>query len=234
VLIMAVHQVPSLTQERYEEVVRRLTGGKSRIESLSDLPFDGLLVHLAGESKNGFCIVDIFESEEAIGRFNETTSSIPREAGIEEPPDFFPAHTYVVSPATPGWGKRALAEAENRQTVERVFRALSENDLELFHQQFREDAVIEFPQSGERIVGGENRRTVYSSPFPGRPTVRRVLIDGDLAVAEVSVDYGDATDWRAVFIYELSDHKISRVIAYWTQPFEAAESRAPWVERKEG
>jgi hypothetical protein len=38
-LIMAVHQVPSLTQEKYEEVVRRLTNGKSRVESLSDLPF---------------------------------------------------------------------------------------------------------------------------------------------------------------------------------------------------
>ena len=94
-LIMAVHQVPSLTQERYEEVVRRLTGGKSRIESLSDLPFEGLLVHLAGEGKNGFCIVDIFESEDAVQRFNEAIGSIPREVGIEEPPEFFPAHTCV-------------------------------------------------------------------------------------------------------------------------------------------
>jgi hypothetical protein len=37
-LIMAVHQVPSLTQEKYEEVVRRLTNGKARIESQSDPP----------------------------------------------------------------------------------------------------------------------------------------------------------------------------------------------------
>lgn len=35
-LILAIHRAPSLTQERYEEVVRRLTG-KSRIESPSDL-----------------------------------------------------------------------------------------------------------------------------------------------------------------------------------------------------
>jgi hypothetical protein len=94
-LIMAVHQVPSLTQERYEEVVRRLTGGKSRIESASDLPFDGLLVHMAGQGKNGFCVVDLFESEEAVARFNEAMVSIPREVGIEEPPDFFPAHTFI-------------------------------------------------------------------------------------------------------------------------------------------
>src|SRR6266542_3575500 len=97
VLIMAVHQVPSLSQEKYEEVVRRLTGGKSRLESLSDLPFDGLLVHMAGQGKNGFCIVDIFESEEAVARFNEAMASIPREAGIQEPPEFFPAHTFIAT-----------------------------------------------------------------------------------------------------------------------------------------
>ena len=96
-LIMALHQAPSLTQNKYEDVVRRLTGGKSRIESLSDLPFDGLIVHLARQGKNGFCIVDIFESEEAVERFNEAMNTIPREVGIEEPPDFFPTHTYAVS-----------------------------------------------------------------------------------------------------------------------------------------
>jgi hypothetical protein len=96
VLMMAVHQVPSLTQERYEEVVRRLTG-KSRIESASDLPFEGLLVHVAGQGKDGFCIVDVFESEEAVARFNQAMSSIPREVGIEEPPEFFPAHTFMAS-----------------------------------------------------------------------------------------------------------------------------------------
>ena len=98
--VMAVHQTPSLTRERYEEVVRKLTGGKSRIESPSDLPFDGLLVHLAGQGKEGFCVVDIFESEKAVERFNEAMRSIPREVGIEEPPDFFPAHTFMVASGT--------------------------------------------------------------------------------------------------------------------------------------
>jgi hypothetical protein len=94
-LIMAVHEVPSLTQEKYEEVIRRLTNGKSRVESPSDLPFEGLLVHLAGQRENGFCIVDIFESEEAVARSREAISPIVQEVGIEEPPEFFPAHTFV-------------------------------------------------------------------------------------------------------------------------------------------
>ena len=95
-VVIAVHQTPSLTQERYEEVVRRLTKGKHRFESASDLPFEGLLVHVAGQGPNGFCIVDVFASEEAVERFNEAMGSIPREVGIEQPPDFFPAHTFVV------------------------------------------------------------------------------------------------------------------------------------------
>jgi hypothetical protein len=96
-LIMAVHQVPSLTQEKYEEVVRRLTGGKARLESPTDLPFDGLVVHMAGQGKHGFCVVDLFESEDAVARFNEAIATIPRDVGIEEPPDFFPAHTFITT-----------------------------------------------------------------------------------------------------------------------------------------
>jgi len=93
-LILAIHETPSLTQERYEQVVRRLTG-KDRIRSQSDLPFDGLLVHAAGQGPNGFCVFDIFESEEAVERFRSAMGTIPQEVGIEEPPRFFEAHSAV-------------------------------------------------------------------------------------------------------------------------------------------
>ena len=102
--VVAVHQTPSLTRERYEEVVRRLTNGKSRFESASDLPFDGLIVHAAGQGKNGFCVVDVFESEEAVARFNEAMASIPWDVGIEQPPDFFPLTRS--SPGSSGRGIR--------------------------------------------------------------------------------------------------------------------------------
>jgi hypothetical protein len=52
-MILAVHETSTLTQERYEEVVQRLTG-RPRIESPGDLPFGGLLVRAAGEGPNGF------------------------------------------------------------------------------------------------------------------------------------------------------------------------------------
>ena len=93
--VVGVHQVPSLTRDRYEEVVRRLTGGKTRLEAPAALPFDGLLVHVAAETDAGFLIVDIFESEEAVEHFNAAMQTIPKEVGIEEPPAFYPAHTFI-------------------------------------------------------------------------------------------------------------------------------------------
>jgi hypothetical protein len=95
--ILAVHETPTLTRERYEEVVRRLTGGKSRIESPSDLPFEGLLVHAAGEGPNGFCIFDVFESQAAVEAFRSALGSIPEDVGIAEPPKFFPALTVYIA-----------------------------------------------------------------------------------------------------------------------------------------
>jgi ketosteroid isomerase-like protein len=124
-----------------------------------------------------------------------------------------------------------MGEHENRQTVERVVRGLNERDLDLFHAQFHEDSVLEYPQSGERIVGGDDRRAVYGA-FPGLPMVspRRIVTAGDLAVVEAALDYGDGADYRAVFIFELREGKIARETAYWAQPFEAAAWRAQWVE----
>ena len=99
-VLLAVHHTPSLTRERYEQVISRLTGGKSRIRSASELPFDGLIVHAAGEGRDGFWVIDVWESEEAVARFREAVGPIAEEAGIEEPPEFFPAHTYFSESST--------------------------------------------------------------------------------------------------------------------------------------
>lgn len=96
-MILALHETPTLTRERYEEVVRRLTGGKRRIASSSDLPFEGLLVHAAGEGPNGFYVFDVFASEEAVEAFRSALGSIPEDVGIAEPPRFFPAHTVYIA-----------------------------------------------------------------------------------------------------------------------------------------
>ncbi len=93
--VVVVQQGPSLTQDRYEETVRRLTGGKSSLESPADWPVEGLLVHAAGEGANGFRVVDVWESEDAFRGFGDTLMPILQELGIEEQPEVYPAHTFV-------------------------------------------------------------------------------------------------------------------------------------------
>jgi len=69
--VVLVHEGPTLTQERYEQAIEKLTGGKSRLESRADWPVDGLLVHAAGQSESGFRVVDVWESEEAVQQLGE-------------------------------------------------------------------------------------------------------------------------------------------------------------------
>jgi hypothetical protein len=93
--IVAVFE--GVTREQYEESVRKLTGGKSRFESPADWPVDGLLAHTAGQGESGFRVVDVWESEEAFGRFGETLTPILQELGVAGEPEIYPAHTFVSS-----------------------------------------------------------------------------------------------------------------------------------------
>jgi hypothetical protein len=95
VAVVLVHQGPGLTRESYDETVRRLTDGKSRMESAADWPVEGLLSHAAGEAPGGFRVVDVWESEEAAQRFGETLGPILSEVGVEAEPEMYPAHTFV-------------------------------------------------------------------------------------------------------------------------------------------
>jgi hypothetical protein len=93
VAVVLVHQ--GITQEQYDEVVRKLTGGKDRVESPSDWPVEGLLVHAAGQGPNGFRVVDVWESEESCNRFGEVLGPLLQEAGIAAEPELYPALAFV-------------------------------------------------------------------------------------------------------------------------------------------
>jgi hypothetical protein len=95
VSVVLIHQGPSVTQENYEATVRKLTGGKSRLESPSDWPVEGLLVHVAGQGPQGFRVVDVWQSEEACNRFGEILQPILQEVGIDDLPELYPAEVFV-------------------------------------------------------------------------------------------------------------------------------------------
>lgn len=122
-----------------------------------------------------------------------------------------------------------MSEDENRAVVERLIQCLNDRKIEVMDDLFHEDAVMDWPQSGERIVGGDARRGVYGA-FPVLPTItpRRMLAAGDLVVAEATLDY-DGPVFHSTFIFELRDGKIARETAYWAEPFDPPEWRSQWV-----
>jgi hypothetical protein len=54
-----------------------------------------LLSHAAGQGPNGFRVVDVWESEEAVRRFGDKLGPIMQAIGIEAQPEIYPAHTFV-------------------------------------------------------------------------------------------------------------------------------------------
>jgi hypothetical protein len=92
--VVLVFESPSFTREQYEESVRRLTDGGT-VASPADWPSEGLLAHIAGQGSNGFRVVDVWESEEAVRRFGEVLMPILGDIGVEGEPEIYPAHTFV-------------------------------------------------------------------------------------------------------------------------------------------
>jgi hypothetical protein len=86
---------PNFTREQYEESVRRLHPGIDRLTSPSDWPAEGLLAHIAGEGPDGFRVVDVWKSEEAVRRFGDIIGPILRELGVQGEPEIYETHTFV-------------------------------------------------------------------------------------------------------------------------------------------
>jgi ketosteroid isomerase-like protein len=125
-----------------------------------------------------------------------------------------------------------MNEQINRATVDALVAAINGRDLEAFDKVFTDDIVMDWPQSGERVNGGHNRREIYGR-FPSLPhvTPRRLTGSGDLWVLEAGLDYGDGDPFQCVFVFEMRDGLIAKETAYWAKPFPAPDWRAAWVER---
>ena len=93
--VVVVHQGPTVTRESYEAAVRKLTGGRSRLESPADWPVDGLIIHAAGEGDSGFRVVDVWESKEQLDRFIDVLVPVLEEVGVTDTPEVYEAHTFV-------------------------------------------------------------------------------------------------------------------------------------------
>jgi hypothetical protein len=125
----------------------------------------------------------------------------------------------------------AVRDREIRAALDQHWAASDANDFETEHLIYHEDAVLDYPQSGERTRG---RRNILgqraSQPNKKRFTVRRIVGSGDLWVTEFILTY-DGKPSYTVSIMEFKGDKVARETQYFADPFVAPAFRVQWVER---
>ena len=118
-----------------------------------------------------------------------------------------------------------------RTALDQHWAASDANDFETEHRIYHEDAVLDYPQSGERTRGRSNIQNQRATqPSKKQFTVRRIIGSGDLWVTEFILTYDDKPSYT-VSIMEFRDDKVARETQYFADPFVAPRWRAQWVER---
>ena len=121
-----------------------------------------------------------------------------------------------------------MDDQEIRAALERHWSDI--NDQDVVHEIYHDDAVLEFPQGGERLVGLANiraMREVYPSTLT--MTIKRIRGSGELWVTENVIIY-DGKPMHTVNIMEFRDGKVVHETIYFGDPWEPPAWRAQWVE----
>jgi ketosteroid isomerase-like protein len=127
--------------------------------------------------------------------------------------------------------EQSMQEAQIRAALDQHWAASDANDFETEHRIYLEDAVLDYPQSGERTRGRSNIQNQRASqPSNKRFSIRRIIGSGELWVTEFILTY-DGKPSYTVSIMEFRGDKVARETQYFADPFVAPAFRAQWVER---
>lgn len=121
-------------------------------------------------------------------------------------------------------------DAEIHAAIVEHWTASEQGDVEREHAIYADDAILDYPQSGERFRG----RAKIQAQRGGHPaerhfTIRRIQGSGDLWVSECVITY-DGTPTRTVSIMEFYGGLVTHETQYFADPFPAAPSRAALAE----
>jgi hypothetical protein len=117
-----------------------------------------------------------------------------------------------------------------RAAIEEHWRASESGEIEAEHAIYAEDAILDYPQSGERFRG----RTTIAAQRGGHPadrhfTVLRIVGSGNLWVSECIITY-DGVPTHSISIMEFAGESVVHETQYFADPFPAPESRAALAE----
>jgi hypothetical protein len=123
-----------------------------------------------------------------------------------------------------------MRDQEIRSALNQHWAASDADDFKMEHDIYHEDAILDYPQSRERIRGRHNIQTTRTlQPNKKRFAIHRITGSGDFWVTEYVLTY-DSQPFYTVSIMEFRGLKVARETQYFADPFEASEWRKKWVE----
>ncbi len=122
-------------------------------------------------------------------------------------------------------------DADIRARIQQHWEASERGDGDVEHAIYSADAILDYPQSGERFRG----RSTIQAQRGGNPaerhfTVSRILGGGGLWVSEVVITY-DGVPTHSLSVMEISDGLVTHETQYFADPFPAAPRRAGIAEQ---
>jgi hypothetical protein len=128
--------------------------------------------------------------------------------------------------------EQSIQEEQIREALNRHWRASAEGDADTEHDIYNDDAICDYPQSGERILGRRNLQALRSH-HPGKPSgfeVRRIVGKENLWVTEYTITYQGRPAYT-VSIMEFCNGKVVHETQYFADPFDAPNWRSQWVQK---
>jgi hypothetical protein len=121
-------------------------------------------------------------------------------------------------------------DADLRARIREHWEASERGDVEAEHAIYADDAILDYPQSGERFRG----RATIQAQRGGHPaerhfTIRRIQGRGDLWVSECVISYDGAPTY-SVSVMELTDGLVIHETQYFADPFPASPARSALAE----
>jgi hypothetical protein len=121
-------------------------------------------------------------------------------------------------------------DAEIQARIQQHWEASERGDADLEHAIYAQDAILDYPQSGERFRG----RSRIQAQRGGHPaerhfTVRRILGGGELWVSECVISY-DGVPTHSLSVMEIADGLVAHETQYFAEPFPAPPARAALAE----
>lgn len=113
-----------------------------------------------------------------------------------------------------------------RARLQEHWDASERGDVDTEHAIYAADAILDYPQSGERFRGRANIQAQRRGhPAERHFTVRRILGGGDLWVSQVVISY-DGSPMHSVSVMEIADGLVRHETQYFADPFAAPADRA--------